>query len=146
MCYLCLPLVLLWKWSLSNTDPDTRKPNSAGGLEVCVCVCLCVYLYLNFIAMQSSYSEMQASEVASLWWSVLTNIYPLGCNPHFCRASYHSILPRSNQNHCSKVCHHWLVSPVLEVNFHQCFSTLALFTLRWDNSVLWGAVLGNVGW
>ena len=33
---------------------------------VCVCVCVCVYLYLNFIAMQSSYSEMQASEVASL--------------------------------------------------------------------------------
>lgn len=140
------PWVLLWKWSLRTLNPDARKPNSAGELEVCVCVCLCVYLCLNLIPMQLSHSEMQASEVTSLWRSVLTNMYPLGCNPHFCHASYHSALLEAIRTAgLRSIVIDW-VSPVLELNFHQCFSTLALFTLGWDNSLLWGAVLGNVGW
>ena len=88
---------------------------------------------------------MKCSHPKSLVWSILTNSYPLGCNPHFYHASYHSVLPSSNQNHCSDFDHHSLVSPVLELHLHQCFSIMVLFTLGWDNALLWGAFLCIVG-
>lgn len=126
-----------------HTDSSTTPESS---IQHVTQRCMCMYMYLSLslflhtvqnlyvIAYRYNLHTVKYTHLKFIAWSILTNMYLSGCNPHTSRASSRFILPKGS--HCSEVYYHWWVPPVIELHLNQGFPTSALMTFWVDNALL----------